>query len=59
MKFLVLVFATIIASSVQDRQFPDTSGIQGELTEKLGVDQFFSLWLVFHNDEVRTSGKPK
>lgn len=40
------------------QQLPNTSGIDGELTAKLGVDQFFSLWLVFNNDEISMSDKP-
>ncbi|KAG8236619.1 hypothetical protein J437_LFUL010877 [Ladona fulva] len=32
-------------------RLPDTSGIPGQLTEKLGVERFFSLWLVFNNVE--------
>ena len=38
-------------------QLPDTSGIDFVLTDNLNVDQFFSLWLVFNNDEVKMSGK--
>lgn len=36
---------------------PNTSGIDGHLTADLKVDHFFSLWLVFNNVEVKTSGK--
>ena len=37
-------------------QLPDTSGIDFVLTDTLNVDQFFSLWLVFNNDDVNMSG---
>jgi hypothetical protein len=37
-------------------QLPDTSGIDFVLTDNLNVDQFFSMWLVFNNDEVKMSG---
>lgn len=37
-------------------QLPDTSGIDFVLTDTLNIDQFFSLWLVFNNDDVRMSG---
>uniref|UniRef100_T1ID80 Uncharacterized protein n=1 Tax=Rhodnius prolixus TaxID=13249 RepID=T1ID80_RHOPR len=36
-------------------QLPNTAGIDGELTAKLGVDHFFSLWIVFNNDDVAMS----
>ncbi|GLV46183.1 uncharacterized protein CBL_02900 [Carabus blaptoides fortunei] len=39
-------------------QLPDTSGIDGQLTANLEVDHFFSLWLVFNNDEVKMSAEP-
>ncbi|CAA9998738.1 unnamed protein product, partial [Nesidiocoris tenuis] len=34
---------------------PNTTGIDGELLSKLGVDRFFSLWIVFNNEDVITS----
>lgn len=37
-------------------KLPNTSGIDGQLTANLGVDHFFSLWLVFNNEEVQMSG---
>lgn len=37
-------------------QLPDTSGIDFVLTDTLNIDQFFSLWLVFNNDDVKMSG---
>ena len=40
-------------------QLPNTSGIDGQLTANLGVDHFFSLWLVFNNEAVNMSGKWK
>lgn len=36
---------------------PNTSGIDGHLTADLKVDHFFSLWLVFNNDDVKMSGE--
>ncbi|XP_050306951.1 transforming growth factor-beta-induced protein ig-h3 [Anthonomus grandis grandis] len=39
-------------------QLPDTTGIDGHLTANHSVDHFFSLWLVFHNDDVQISDKP-
>ena len=38
-------------------EFPNTAFIPGDLTEQLGVDNFFSLWFVFLDDDVFTSGK--
>ena len=37
-------------------QLPDTSGIDFVLIDTLNIDQFFSLWLVFNNDDVKMSG---
>ncbi|KAJ1530801.1 hypothetical protein ONE63_005650 [Megalurothrips usitatus] len=37
---------------------PDTSGIDGQLTENLNVDRFFSLWLVFNEESLSLSDKP-
>lgn len=37
-------------------EFPNTAQIPGDLTEQLGVDGFFSLWFVFLDDDVFTSG---
>ena len=37
-------------------EFPNTALIPGDLTEELGVDGFFSLWFVFLDDDVFTSG---
>ncbi|CAG9854830.1 unnamed protein product [Phyllotreta striolata] len=37
---------------------PNTSGIDGQLTANHKVDHFFSLWLVFNNDNVKTSDEP-
>ncbi|XP_071442876.1 uncharacterized protein [Hetaerina americana] len=31
---------------------PDTSGISGQLTEELGVERFFSMWMVFNDVDV-------
>ncbi|KAE8749708.1 hypothetical protein FOCC_FOCC003695 [Frankliniella occidentalis] len=37
---------------------PDTSGIDGQLTETLNVDRFFGLWLVFNDETLSLSDKP-
>ena len=37
-------------------EFPNTAFIPGDLTEQLNVDDFFSLWLFFLDDDVTTSG---
>ncbi|XP_021939131.1 transforming growth factor-beta-induced protein ig-h3 isoform X2 [Zootermopsis nevadensis] len=54
----ILVFALALVSvSVigAPPELPDTSGIDYVLTDNLNVDQFFSLWLVFNNDDVKMS----
>ena len=38
-------------------EFPNTAFIPGDLTEQLNIDDFFSLWLFFLDDDVSTSGK--
>jgi hypothetical protein len=53
---LPFVLAAVV-TGVQP-ELPDTSGIDFVLTDKLNVDQFFSLWLVFNNDDVRMAGRP-
>ena len=44
------------AAIVEGLEFPNTALIPGDLTEELGVDGFFSLWFVFLDDDVFTSG---
>lgn len=39
-------------------QLPNTTGISGELLANQSVDNFFSLWIVFNNDDIITSDKP-
>lgn len=51
--FLVIFAAIAVGRALE---LPNTSGIDGQLTANLGVDHFFSLWLVFSNDDVRMSG---
>jgi hypothetical protein len=54
---LAFVLALVSISVIADPpQLPDTSGIDFVLTDNLNVDQFFSLWLVFNNDDVKMSG---
>lgn len=54
---LVIVLAFVFISVTgSPPQLPDTSGIDFVLTDNLNVDQFFSLWLVFNNDDVKMSG---
>lgn len=43
--------------SAGDMEFPNTAIIPGDLTEQLSVDGFFSLWFVFLDDDVFTSGE--
>ncbi|XP_054284150.1 transforming growth factor-beta-induced protein ig-h3-like [Macrosteles quadrilineatus] len=55
---LLLALCVFMVSSTRATQLPNTTGIDGELTAKLAVDHFFSLWLVFNNDDVTMSDKP-
>lgn len=49
----LLVFFVV---SADHHQLPNTTGVDGQLTANLKVDHFFSLWLVFNNDDVKISG---
>ncbi|KAI5741094.1 hypothetical protein M8J76_010377 [Diaphorina citri] len=40
-------------------QLPNTTGISGELLVNQSVDNFFSLWIAFNNDDIIMSGKNK
>lgn len=51
--FMLLCYADV---SISVTFLPNTTGIDGELTAKLSVDHFFSLWIVFNNDDVTMSG---
>lgn len=58
----VIVDDMIISSrqklqSAGGMEFPNTAIIPGDLTEQLSVDGFFSLWFVFLDDDVFTSGE--
>ena len=55
---LIALVLAVVSSTVTGAppQLPDTSGIDYVLTDNLNVNQFFSLWLVFNNDELKTSG---
>lgn len=53
---LFVVSAVITYAIGAPSQLPDTSGIDFVLTDTLNIDQFFSLWLVFNNDDVKMSG---
>nr|XP_018901841.1 PREDICTED: transforming growth factor-beta-induced protein ig-h3 [Bemisia tabaci] len=55
---LLLALAAAPAPTGSVIQLPNTTGIDGQLTENLGVDKFFSLWIVFNNDDVQMSEKP-
>ncbi|XP_063229791.1 uncharacterized protein LOC134534960 isoform X2 [Bacillus rossius redtenbacheri] len=59
---LLLLFArsccSLSAAAADVPKLPDTSGIDFVLTDRLHVDKFFSLWLVFNNDEMQTSDEP-
>lgn len=52
----VLLAVSLAAPAYPTLLLPNTTGIDGELISKLGVDRFFSLWIVFNNDDVTTSG---
>lgn len=54
---LILIVVTTLITFISTLKLPNTSGIDGQLTANLGVDHFFSLWLVFNNEEVQMSGK--
>ncbi|XP_056631324.1 transforming growth factor-beta-induced protein ig-h3 [Diorhabda sublineata] len=58
--YLVCVLMTCSTSLFVDGAvvLPNTSGIDGQLTANHNVDHFFSLWLVFSNDEVKISDEP-
>lgn len=47
----------ILLSAAANRQLPNMTSIDGEFTAKLAVDNFFSLWIVFNNEDVTMSGK--
>lgn len=51
-----VLFSVSFLSLCQGLELPDMSGINGELTSSLNVDQFFSLWIVFNEDDVNISG---
>lgn len=53
----VLLTPTNQQQSTLSLLLPDTSGIDGQLTANYNIDNFFSLWLVFHNDDIKVSGK--
>ncbi|KAK3912157.1 Transforming growth factor-beta-induced protein ig-h3 [Frankliniella fusca] len=56
---LALLAATSAASVASPTWLlPDTSGIDGQLTETLNVDRFFGLWLVFNDETLSLSDKP-
>lgn len=58
--FLLLVCVCcvpILLSAAATHQLPNTTSIDGEFTAKLSVDHFFSLWIVFNNEDVTMSGK--
>lgn len=47
-----------VAPTAAPIELPDTSGINGQLTANLSVDQFFGLWIVFNEGvEAHVSGK--
>ncbi|KAL1490359.1 hypothetical protein ABEB36_013070 [Hypothenemus hampei] len=55
---VLCVVATSFLGVYAVLQLPDTTGIDGHLTANRSVDHFFSLWLVFNNDDVQISDKP-
>ncbi|CAH1108997.1 unnamed protein product [Psylliodes chrysocephalus] len=52
--FLLFLTYTTLAAVI----LPNTSGIDGQLTANHKVDHFFSLWMVFNNEEVKMSDEP-
>ncbi|XP_014274382.1 transforming growth factor-beta-induced protein ig-h3 isoform X1 [Halyomorpha halys] len=54
---VALFLCWLVSGSAAVVQLPNTAGIDGELTAKLGVDHFFGLWIVFNNDDVIMSDK--
>lgn len=54
--FIVAIFLAVLRGNAT-LLLPNTSGIDGHLTADLKVDHFFSLWLVFNNDDVKMSGE--
>ncbi|XP_060517009.1 transforming growth factor-beta-induced protein ig-h3 [Cylas formicarius] len=55
---LVVFLVCFIRLQALALQLPDTSGIDGQLTANHNIDHFFSLWLIFNNDDVQISDKP-
>lgn len=56
--FIIAIFLAVFRGNAT-LLLPNTSGIDGHLTAELKVDHFFSLWLVFNNDDVKMSGESK
>uniref|UniRef100_A0A8D8ZTE4 Transforming growth factor-beta-induced protein ig-h3 n=1 Tax=Cacopsylla melanoneura TaxID=428564 RepID=A0A8D8ZTE4_9HEMI len=60
----LVIFASVLSSipagvrCLGVVQLPNTTGISGELLANQSVDNFFSLWIVFNNDDIITSDKP-
>lgn len=54
---VTLAFADSAPPPVVVVRLPNTAKVDGQLTANLGVDHFFSLWIVFNNDDVVISGK--
>lgn len=54
---LCLTWAVFGASEVP-LLLPDTTGIDGQQTANLQLDNFFQLWLVFNNEDVKISAEP-
>lgn len=59
LKYSLCFFAFLFVGAVRSKgiELPNVSGISRELTGNLTVDQFFSLWIVFNEDDVQISGK--
>ncbi|KAL0274146.1 UNVERIFIED_CONTAM: hypothetical protein PYX00_006639 [Menopon gallinae] len=53
-----VVWFLAVLVSTRALEMPDMSGISRDLTANLTTDQFFSLWIVFNDDEVQISDKP-
>ncbi|KAK6622611.1 hypothetical protein RUM43_008453 [Polyplax serrata] len=56
--FLTFSLFVCVTSKAFELELPNVSGISRDLTGNLSVDQFFSLWIIFNDDDVQISDKP-
>lgn len=55
--FLTFSLFVCVTSKAFELELPNVSGINRDLTGNLSVDQFFSLWIIFNDDDVQISGR--